>query len=763
MLRLNLWNDAETSQYTVDLYDHAPVNLNYQFTDVSEINKTAGSYSQTFRVPATKSNTDFFGAIFDPNIYTANTGLINGNYDIKRKIRAELLYKSIPLMRGYVQVKAVYVQKKDFADIELVFFGETVDMAKSIGDKMLSDLKTLTIDHDLNHTSVTTSWAGVSAAPFDGTIRYGIMDKGRNWKTIAGDNNTPSSPVFNINDGLWNGDLTPYIQAKWLFAQILDEAGYTYESSFIDGTDFEDVYIPGFNGSLIPVSKDTDPEGELAAAGMAADITVSSSPTPVVLPLLDTVTGGFDYGNNWDNTNYMYEAPFICVPTFTLNRSSTSHISGLEYVIFKVYYLEAGQMVGLKIFTFFGTGQDVFQYPLFTGDKIYVTAEKAVNAPGGTWEVFSSEVGGDGTWLRTDDVTQPLSDSEIGMDQNFPVIKQIDFLSTLQKMFNLVFVPDKRKPNHLIIEPFKDYTETGTTKDWTNKIDFTKDVVIKPTSDIQAKQYDWSYDKGQDFINVFVQDSVGRTYGRHRVTDPANDFASGEKKIETKFAPYLISLIPGSNFQAHRCIDKDGNGVKKPKPRIAFWNGLVSEFGTWYLRDDSGDEEPYTTFPFFSNYNDVAPTIGDEDLNFGYEPAFVHMEAHPLNTLFYKYWTNYVNELYSNEARFFTGYFNLTRADIQDFEFSDKIYIKDSFYRILKISNFDATQGGSVQVELLKVLSDIADCAFIPSFVNSVGQIRFTGGDPIEFGNKNCCERYGYIWRPRLGRCYPVGQEIQPT
>ncbi len=63
MLRLVVWNKAEDAQYNIELYKHAPVNLNFQFTDVQEINKSAGSYSQTFRVPATKKNTDFFGAI----------------------------------------------------------------------------------------------------------------------------------------------------------------------------------------------------------------------------------------------------------------------------------------------------------------------------------------------------------------------------------------------------------------------------------------------------------------------------------------------------------------------------------------------------------------------------------------------------------------------------------------------------------------------------------------------------------------------------
>ena len=49
-------------------------------------------------------------------------------------------------------------------------------------------------------------------------------------------------------------------------------------------------------------------------------------------------------------------------------------------------------------------------------------------------------------------------------------MKQIDFLLGLQRMFNLVFVPDKNKPSHVLIE-LPDYVETGTQKDWTEKVD----------------------------------------------------------------------------------------------------------------------------------------------------------------------------------------------------------------------------------------------------------------------------------------------------
>lgn len=758
MLTLTLWNSAEDVQHTIELYEHAPVNLNYQFTDISEINKSKGSYTQTFRIPATKQNTDFFGAIDNPSVVTASN-LIIGNYNIKKKIVAALSYNSIPLMRGYVQIKAVYKQKKDFADIELVFFGDVVDMASKVGDAMLSDLTTSTINHTLNDANIAASWVGTSALPFDKTIRYGMMDKGQNWGTAP--LSPPWSPTGVYEGGnIYQGDLTPYIQAKWLFNAILDEAGFTYTSVFIDGATFDNVYLPAYNGGKYPRSTTQEPEGQLVGVSIASDMTLADAPATV--EFLDNVGGhnGYDYGSNWNNVAFRFNAPYTAQYTFTLNQL----FDGGDAVCHTEVWAQVnGTGAYTQIHHYPNSGQNTFSLHLQEDERLYIKAG-TIGAPTAAEALIAGAVGSSGSWFRMDSCTEALTGQTVGMAQNFPEIKQIDFLMGLQKMFNLIFVSDKNIPNHLIIEPFADYTASGTVRDWSNKIDYTKDIVIRPTTDIQKKEYDWTHDAGQDFINVLVKAQTDRNYGRFRVTDPDNDFAAGSLTIQTPFAPYLMSHIPYTNFVIHRCITNDGAGVKTPKPRIAFWCGTTALMGDLFIRDDDmSPDSNAKEFPVFSNYSSVVPVITDDNLNFGYERDFFYVEAHPLNGLYYKYWSAYVNELYSASSRLLTAYVKLTYADIQAFEFSDRIYIRDAYYRILKISNFDATQGGVTKVEFIKELSGIADCADIPTSVNTDNTIRFnsTYGD---YGTQKCCEKYGYVWRPRLGRCYPNSSTAQsPT
>lgn len=748
MLNLTLWNSSETNQHTIELYDHAPVNLNYQFLDVTQINKSKGSYSQTFRIPATKVNRDFFGSIDKPNVEDSSD-LINGNYNIKRKIRASLSYNSIPLMNGYVQIKAVYIQKKDFADIELIFFGETLDLAKSLQDNKIADLNTTSIDHTLNLTSVVTSWSGALGS---GNVVYGLMDKGKNWSFAD-----TGTPPWTSTEGMWQGDLTPYVKAKWLVDKIIDAAGFTYDSTLFDSADFGNIMLPAYNGSITPRSDDNSSETQVAAAGLQS--TYATTTSYAILPLKDTVSGGYDYSSNWDNTAYTWTAPYTCRVTFTINTSFASGTTHFFYTqIWKNGLLPVLQVNGFGAFT--------FSVDLLVGDTLAVYGKNLT----GTAIYDNGDVGQDNsTWFRIDNVSEALQGQDVDMSLNFPDIKQIDFLMGLQKMFNLVFVPDKNKPKHLIIEPYETYISTGTSKDWSSKIDFNKDVVITPTTDIQKNVYEWKNDAGQDFLNVAVQQSTGRVYGRYKVEDTENDFATGKTTIQTNFAPYIMSYIPESEIVIHRCIDGSGNGVQKPKAKLAYYNGLISSV-TWYLKDDSAATTAASIMPNFSNYSASIPNVADNDLNFGYERAFFAMDSHPLNTMYYRYWMNYVNELYSADARLLTAYFKLTRADIQGFEFSDRIYINDTYYRILKISNYDATQGGVVKVDLIKILSDIPDCADTPTGQRtsgaSVGAITFNNSS-TDYGSQACCERYGYVWIPdKAGgdsRCYPTTFDRQPN
>ena len=745
MLRLRLWNFAESAQYDVDLYENAPINLNYRFTDVSQVNKSKGSFSQTFRVPATKSNLDFFGGIINPDVRERN-GLLNTTWNVKKKVRAELAYKTIPIMDGSVQLKRVVRQKKQYYDLELVFFGESVDIAQSIGQKKLSDLTLTSVDHDVNVGNIVSSWFETGSFPLDGDVKYGIMDKGSNW----------SGEIWTSSDPLKQAELTPYLRAYYILERIFTEAGFTISSTFLNTDAFQDIYMPLFSGGP-DLLKSDDFGDNSASAGLASDQTTTST-TGVTIDLVETVDGGSDPSNNFNNSTHKYTAAvtaehFFEVSAFVTNGSAQiiHTTSGVETVIGTLPPGGSEPFVSGSVFMESGSTLHL---------KMIANAASTATASG------TDQAYGLGTYLNVTFVNDPISGFTMDTALNMPDFKQIDFVSSLQKMFNLVFIPDALDPSTIKIEPFQDFVASGTKKDWTSKLDFTSDIVIEPTADIQFSKYKFTHAEGGDFLNDAIQRGLDRVYGEMEILDLENDFSQGDYLTQDGFAPHTMSLIPDNSYQVHRCIQANGAGVAKPKPRLAYWNGLSSQYPSYQLRQDNGTPGSSSLFPVFSNYSDVIPTVSSLDLNYGFEFPMIPSAGHPFNTLYQTYWAGLVNELYSSDARLLTCKMLLTSQDIQDFQFSDQIYIEGTYYRVLEITGFDATRVAPCSVKLIKILTNIADCDDTPTGVDSSGNVTFNNS-ATDFGSKECCEKYGYIFKPdKAGgnpRCTTAGAFIPPS
>lgn len=712
------------SDIECEVYENAPVNLKFQYSDLEKIQSSLGSYSQTFRVPLTKKNRDIFGDIDEATLVAGSEVYL----DLKQRLAASLWSDGTPLIEGFVQVKKIYLTKEQFAEVELVFFSGALDLKSEIGGGLLSELDLSSFDHELNWTNVTNSWtASTGIAP---QIRYGLIDKGQNWEY-------PDRPISTDSTPLPLSELTPFIRAKTLFDTIMDEAGFTYESTQLTSADFEQMYVPLYNGTFQPIS--TDNENQNVYVVTPSDQSITSSETFV--DYSEACGSCYDPEGNWNDTANVYTAPVSGLYDIVLRYSWDN--ANWPITTWKIR-LKVNSVAVIDKTIDGKIGQShveaLSNYPLGAGDTIHVTIQRTSGSFTPTFKANTNS-------LRVD-LKESLAGYDIDVATNLPEMKQIDFITSLQKMFNLVFVPDRNRPNHLIIETFEDYFTGGANKDWTNKVDYNKDFVMAPTTDIQAQVYGWTYSEGKDFVADSIQKTLNRVYGEFKVYDTTNAFATGEKIVKNGFAPFLMSLIPNSAVPIRRAIDAKGDGISQPKANIAYWCGTSDIYGTQYLVDETATTQTRTTLPFFSNYNVVNPDIGDKDLNYGQEIPLYDVTAIPAQNLYIRFWGAYVRELYSTESRVVDCYLRLNEADIADWDFTDVIYIKDTKYRILSLE-YDANAPGLAKARLIRRFDDLSFCADTPTSIDvRSGFILFNGSTSAspDWGNATCCVAYGYEW-----------------
>jgi hypothetical protein len=341
------------------------------------------------------------------------------------------------------------------------------------------------------------------------------------------------------------------------------------------------------------------------------------------------------------------------------------------------------------------------------------------------------------------------------MQWNAPDMKQIDFITSIQKMFNLVFVADKTLPNTLRIEPMVEYIASGNTLDWSNKLDLSKDITYYPTTDLQKSKFTFIYAEDGDYYNSLYKDN-GHIYGTYNVTEKdfevINEFATGEEKVELAFAPTPSSPVENTDVVVPKFVNSEGNFVQ-PKPRILYY--FADFFVNMY--DEVSGNVVQTAVKCLNNYSTMNATVTDKDLNFAPEIPLHTIIAPPYNNLYNRWWRNYYRELYDGQARILEGMFALTLNDIFTFQFSDKIWIIDSWWRVLEINGYVVGEQDMTSVKLIRVLDIDNGCDIRPISANLNQTLNWvtTNGDPAT-PTEDCCRRFGYFWNSAKNNCFSI-------
>jgi hypothetical protein len=746
--------DNNGNASTIDLYENEKVHLNYKFTDLTNFS-SIGNYSQEFRIPASKNNVDFFGAIFNVNF--------NGWFDFRKKVDASLTVNTIPIATGHIQVKKLYWQTGKLFEFEVVFFGEIPNLSRLLNEKKLRDIESIAAG-DLDYDFI---YANVITPPNDHTILT-LCDK---WNLT--ESNQQGQPIFweyNLTDPgntaqpLRVGHLTPAVRAYYLFDQILKDAGIQWTSDNLSSC-LENVYIPFINGQYLNSSVGlNDNASKLALANNIYGLSFGFSSN--LYNLYSDFTEYQDTGNNWSSG--IFTVPFN--GNYTFNIAINGRVNTLDgYDYQGLYYTRIVVYVN-DIYTYsyeLNQGGYIFHlntnqtYSFNTGDEVkfyFQLVPQQGNLPfyAPIWDVDlfgNTHIDSFGTGLELLSIGTPLVGGTCVMKLNAPDMKQIDFLTSIQKMFNLSFIPDKTLPNTLRIEPMSEFIGSGNTLDWSDKLDLSKDIMYYPTTDLQKANFTFTYADDNDYFNSLYKDN-GHLYGTYKVTENdfeiINEFATGEEKVELTFAPTPCSNVETSNVIVPKFVNSEGNFVQ-PKPRILYYaaDSLVR------LWNEVTNGLQNTLVPCLNNFSSVNATVSDKDLNFAPEIALHPIIAPPYNNLYNRWWRNYYRELYDGQARIMEGMFALTLNDIFTFQFSDRIWIVDSWWRILEITGYVVGEQEMTSVKLIRLLDIDNGCDLKPVSANLDQTLNWEtpNGDPATV-TEDCCRRFGYNWNSAKNNCF---------
>lgn len=768
---LILYTQADNTPYLVDFYENENISLNYSFNDIKDLTPR-GNYSRTFRIPFTETNAKIFGFIQE------NTFQFSG-FNPKRKINASITVDTIPIIEGYVQFKAAYTSNGDVSDLEIVFFGNVVDFFKTIGD---ADFKNyiageLTTDYPLDVTYSTLD-------TLDSNIHFGLTDRGNKWvgNSLSDGRSIYYDPTLSYDQILEEivkpYELTPFVCSRYIFDKIFALSGFTFNeaNSTTLADQLDKMWIPWTSegNTMVMIGGNGDQavykvEGGIDDVGFDgtdfAPVTLADGTTiySYTVPAMSIVN---DPGTNVTGDN-IYTAPFsgnyIINAVLSINQFDLC-IGGAVLGFLRTTpsgdkFITPVSLSNTFTFGFFGqqtaavslgqTSTSEFFLEVGTTVELVLWGDFNITAlPATALEFKDVSTEGTAPFDQNSNIecvsASKTYGNAIDWAVNAPVMKCSEFISSLFKMFNLVVIPDDVNPKLLTLKPIQEYIAEGSTKDWSNKLDISKDITLTSTADYQAKKNLWTYKQSNDYLNNIYNSQGDRIYGRLELVDAENDFATNDYKVESFFFPSPCALINNTDFAIPKYINDAGSYVA-PGARILYKTPDQ-------MKVDIYDNETNTFgskfFYLFNHYTSNIPTIADEDLNFGQEVSLQRIESQPWQTLYARYWNKYIADIYAPDARILEGFFALDFADIYQFKYNDQIFIKDAYWRILEISDYVVGMQDSVKVKLIKVVSATPDCLLVPdSVMNANGTVPFLdgNGDPAA-ATESCCNLYGYLW-----------------
>ena len=733
----------------LDLYPNESISLSYQFTDLNNFTQI-GTFSRDFRIPATKRNVEALGPLYDYNF-------VDNVLSFSRKYEAELMVDTIPISRGYLRVMAAYKQQDYLSDFQVAFYSQAPNFVKAIGEKKLADITDLTTKNEnvvLSNVTVQNNFR-----------IWSLIDRAVGNKAFSEQGELNTRSVYDVGGTpLYAGDLTPCVRADYLLTEIFKDAGFELDASNLLNI-IQDYYVPWVNTQKLNYAQAVS-DYDFRVKNSTAITSTQTIPN-TVFPFDSEV---FDNAFTYDPVTYTFTPNAIGYYKFRVT-TTLSNVNKMSAISFKIrvtdpsanttdYYIQLLGQGGDGVYTgvnqwyiFLGTG--------YTCQVLYRHQEVNSTAPGTPTITYDAN----GTFFQLEDL-QILSNADIVYQFNAPDVKQIDFVSDIIKMHNLAVIPDANIENKLKLEPMQTFIGSGSTLDWTKKLDTSKDIVIKGTDDLRKTKLTFTYSAGQDTYSKLFVDQ-GRVYGDYKAepylvtnTQIPSSYLSGETSVKLVAQSTPATQINGSNIIVPRFWTQSGDEPPKftaPQLRMLYYAENVDI----YIYDEVSGSGVIQSVPTLNHYSDTSgfnPDYNGKDLNWAPETPLHDYTANPFDNLFTLYWRDYLDTIYADDARILEANFALNNTDIISLNFADYIFVKDAYWRILELSDYKMGQYESTRVKLLKMnpgAPPIPRCDLKPDSVNADGSVNFINlsGAPVS-ATETCCLAFNYTWSSNTNLCY---------
>jgi len=591
----------------LDLFQDETIYLSNNVTGLFDLGKLPSDFTRQITIPGTRKNNDFFQHVYDiavdePFLFKTNT-----------KVIAQFDFDGFYVSQGYIQLNKVNIKENKYIDsYEVSIYGLLSSFKKDLQNITLTQLSTLdNYDHIFSIGNIVNSWSGsaydgsanalwpessiftssVDGHNLGGEVVYCLQDAGKQIayqsalpNNLLGIDNVEGFAGSTAGGQIKAQNYKPAMRLDIIVDAIFDEIGYTYESTFLSESRFDNTYVLLDRGLRFPVIDGVD----LETYGQIEVGPVSGSSAP--LNLLNNITSSLGFTNVYfDPSNSIIDAegtyspfwgsaivnssptdsevtlnilvssstdPATAYPKIYINPvnafSSNPEIvtNGIELTfINEVIRRDFQQSGGEKEYTL---TQELPIGMSFSSGSEYTFKAGFVTVGTGTVSVTIGAGANTESRIKIKSLNQLGELLPISMADNMPFatngITLLDFMASIQKKFNLQIYPSKTKPRHFIIQTFNDWYKQGKVKNFDTFVDLNQKISVTPANNLGVREVEFGDKLDIDFLSQNFNKAQNREFGKSYFRDTQNFFSEGKLQVESGLSSSPLRYVAGSGI-----------------------------------------------------------------------------------------------------------------------------------------------------------------------------------------------------------------------
>lgn len=674
----------------LDMFEDESVNITDTLKNVKDISKVFTGFSQTFTVPASKTNNKIFKHYYNNSI--------DDGFDARKKVSAKINISDVEFSKGKVKLEGVDMKNNAPYAYRITFFGAIVELKDLLSEDKIGELSWLS-NFNMNYNKADIIDAvregkdyTVDSVSYPKSLVVPLMTPQQRLYYDSSDSNPGTGNLYagdSIAHGVEWTQLKPALRIYNIVKAI--EKKYNkangYPSDLVFSNDFFNPSNPDFYELYMWLHRKEGTVFDNLEGLFARNI--DTLPTT-------SQDGIFFNGSSFSIYDVFSFAARYYTTTINIDTDSANNFNIVllksNTEIFRLdnntgsstYAFDVGDLVN----GFYEIRIESESALTLTGDVSTVRFDYNGNQSFGQFDISSFSLLGDYVFEITNQI---------------PDMKVIDFLSGLFKMFNLTAY---EKDGVIVVQTLDSYYETGIEYDITKYVDKEESSVdssllykeikfeYEGLGSLQAKKHkelfnlDWGteeYRGGSDYDGTTYTVKLPFEHLKYERLLDLNDNSQ-----TTAQWGWMVSDLNQTN-----AYENGSTYLGRP---LLFYPALVV-VGTSIRITDSGTYSDTQRYHLPSNSLSLTPSV---NINFKAELNEYANEIFE-TTLFSKYYSNYIASIFEFKNRLTKVNAYLPLRILSKYSLADIFKINNKKFRINSVDTDLLT--GESKVELLSFVS----------------------------------------------------------